>query len=634
MKLQLRERISTIFTAGDLVITVLMLYLLCYYVSTRGIFEGKASGDGYQGFLYLPGILFHHTLDIAPVSAEWAHRLGREATGHVANACPIGPVILWAPTYLFGLLLKKTFLILHGLHLLPRAIWTRLPLTPLHVYGPFDFFMAGLGAFFSGVCGIALSFKLLRRRLSLLASRYAVVTAILATPITWYLVTQPLYQHACAFFAVTLFIERWDAYRDALSWRRALILGALAGFAMLMRLQEAIILALPGMDIAIALFKARRDPRAALSLTGRGVTILIVAFIVFLPQLLIWKYYFGSFRTPQAAGHMRWSDPALIETLFSTRAGLVPWIPALYIALPGLLLCGRLLKGLALPLSILFLLDFYVNSCAWDFHGSWAFGPRRFTDMTVVIAAGLGAAFSRIAENPGRFTKLRRGVLCVVTALLILWNGLLMELMRQRKTKSSSAGAYPASTWVEWAKGPKWLVRTFERVGFPFVQPVAWIYGAIYHMPSAAFEGIVGNYILERDWRIRSFILTPSIPFGRQQQSYVIEGTPRQPWHDRNDGPSQVVVSGSTVRLILPFSAVERVTFELLGDLKGKESQLGITWNGVAMQPLFSPGRVRVVVPKHLVHHRGRLNELIFSNVPPGSALSELLFYSSTAWWQ
>lgn len=605
-----------------------MLYLICYYVSTRGIFEGKASGDGYQGFLYLPGILFHHTLDVAPVSAEWANRLGREATGHVANACPIGPVILWAPTYLFGLLLKKTLLILYSLHLLPRGLALKLPLTPLSAYGRYDFFMAGFGAFLSGLCGIALMFKLLRRRLSLPASRYAVVTAVLATPITWYLVTQPLYQHACAFFAVTLFIERWDAYREALSWRRALILGALAGFAMLMRLQEAIILVLPGLDIAIELVKSRRDPRVALSWIGRGVAILIVAFIVFLPQLLIWKYYFGSLRTPQAAGHMRWSSPAIIETLFSTRAGLFPWIPVLYLAVPGLLFCGRFLKGLARPLAILFLIDFYVNSCAWDFHGSWAFGPRRFTDMTVVIAAGLGAGFARIAESSRRFAKLRRVVLCVVTALLILWNGLLMELMRQRKTKSSCAGAYPASTWVEWAKGPSWLVRTFERVGFPFVQPVAWIYGAIYHMPSAAFEGIVGNYILERDWKVRSFILTPKILF-REQQSYVIEGVSRVGWEKKGSG----VVTGPTVRLVLPFSAVETVTLELTGDLKGKESQISVLWNGVPMKPLSTAGRVRVVVPKQLVHHRGRLNTLVFSNVPEGSALSELMFFSSTMWW-
>ena len=89
-------------------------------------------------------------------------------------------------------------------------------------------------------------------------------------------------------------------------------------------------------------------------------------------------------RPPQKPGHIRWGDPAWIELLFSMRAGLFPWIPALYLVVPGL--CWLMLRrprarALALALSLMFLGQLYVNAAVFDFHCSWAFGPRRLTGL-------------------------------------------------------------------------------------------------------------------------------------------------------------------------------------------------------------------------------------------------------------
>ena len=35
-----------------------MLALVVYYVATRGVFQGKASGDGFFGFHYLRALVF------------------------------------------------------------------------------------------------------------------------------------------------------------------------------------------------------------------------------------------------------------------------------------------------------------------------------------------------------------------------------------------------------------------------------------------------------------------------------------------------------------------------------------------------------------------------------------------------
>jgi hypothetical protein len=206
--------------------------------------------------------------------------------------------------------------------------------------------------------------------------------------------------------------------------------------------------------------------------------------------------------------------------------------------------------------------------------------------------------------------------------------------VRQRRTKSSCAGAYPASVWVEWAQGPKWLVRAFARVGYPFVQPAAFIYGLIYRMPAVAFEGIVGNYILERDWHVHDFVMTPRIDL-REPQSYVVEGMAPLAWGEKGSG----AVTGPRVRLILPMTANEPIRFDLLGDFPGPGPGPGpgqtihVYWNGVELDKLSGPGRLSATVPGSLTHHRGRLNELLFEGVPVGSTFTSLEFQSLSRWW-
>ena len=72
--------------------------------ATRGVFQGKASGDGWFGFQYLRAIVFFHTLDMQRVAAGVPAVLrARAGPGHhMPNRCPFGPVFVQMPFYLVG----------------------------------------------------------------------------------------------------------------------------------------------------------------------------------------------------------------------------------------------------------------------------------------------------------------------------------------------------------------------------------------------------------------------------------------------------------------------------------------------------------------------------------------------------
>jgi hypothetical protein len=637
-KLERLRRLVRLFTAGDPVVAAVAATLVVYYCATRGIFQGKASGDGYFGFMYLPGALQHFSFDLNKTVPFWTNILGREATGRVANPCPIGPTLFWLPTYLIGFGLEK----LAGLVVkLPSAGQTE-----------FDFWMAGLGSLLAGLGGLSLQFRLLARRLGVGAARFATVGIGLATPIAWYLCNQPLYQHACAFLVVTALVERWDAWRGAMTRRRWALLGALGGAAMLMRLQEGVWLLLPGLDAAAAAIAALAAPRGTgLAGAGKepqrardwgalrealigGALLAAVALVVFAPQLAVWRYFFGHLRPPQPPGHMRWLDPAIVATLFSTRAGLLAWSPILYLSLIGLALGQKRLGPLAPRMALMVLLQLWVNAAAWDHWGSWAYGARRFSDGMVAFGCGLGALWSWLearGQTPEatRKTLRWRRALAIACGLAVAYNGLLMELVRRQKIKSSGSGAFAAATWIKWAGGPAWLGAALDKVGYPFSQPAGWIFALAHGVPASTFEGVVGNYVPERDCRIHAIFYRPSIEFA-DPGKLVVEGIAGPPVGKPG---AQLVPVGPRVRLLVPLYAAQPVRLTLAGTFGGREAEVRARWDGHPLVAAPKPGSIGFAVPAELVHSRSRVGELEL-DLPPATQVGKLTVDDRVVqWW-
>lgn len=644
-RLRIEQGLSALRSADPFFVALCVL-LTVYYWITPGIFEGKASGDGLVAFYYFPGLWFHGSLDMARVApAHVAAAFGRESTGLVANPNPIGPPLLWIPFFFLSLVLKKGLLLVGALlgRAAPAGLLRALP-ELRQPYCSFDYFVTGLGSLFYGLVGVSRVLRLLLRHTSLSAARFGALVATLASPLAWYLTTQPLYQHACAFFAVSLLVERWDAYRTEdggdLRLRHAAILGALGGLCLLMRTQQGVWLLLPGWDLLTRFLRvlgqrsaALRDRlRAALAVVGRAAAFLLCAVVTFAPQAALWVHYYGRLRPPQKPGHIRWGDPAIVELLFSTRAGLFPWVPILYLVVPGLLwllLRRARARTLVVTLCLVFLAQIYINAAVFDFHASWSFGPRRFTECVVVLALGLAALWQALSRR-GRL------VLALVAAAAVLWNCTLVELMRTRRIKSSSSGAFPASIWVRWAHGPEWLARFFDRAGYPFAQPAAALFSLRYGVPMVTFEGVVGNYLLDRDLANRSLVVLKNIYFSDPWSTYVVDGMPQMDRsRPRPPGPPIAMSpTGPTVRVLVPLRAQEPLRLIVRGQLGPRPEDVGVRWNGTALPARPIAGGLWVDVPQAVTTTHARANVLELTGLSPEARLQELDFESLGDWWR
>src|SRR4051812_31705170 len=169
-----RSRSSRLYqriAAGDPVLLLGMLLLCVYYVATRGVFQGKASGDGWFGFMYLRAIFFEHTLDMKSVIPEYLPYFSVSGPHHaMPNRCPFGPVILWAPFYLLAIGAAK---LLGALHLIG----------PYKGSEPFFAWFTGLGTLTMTLLGYRATYVLLLRHASRTAARIGSAVAVWATPI-------------------------------------------------------------------------------------------------------------------------------------------------------------------------------------------------------------------------------------------------------------------------------------------------------------------------------------------------------------------------------------------------------------------------------------------------------------------
>jgi hypothetical protein len=576
-----------------------MALLLAAYVSVPGVFQGKHSGDGFFGFAYLRALVFHHTLDMQGVLPTWVPFFGLDpVTHHMPNRNPIGPLLFWMPFYLLACAGAWVYRLFGGAALGPDSA--------------FHAWMAALGTLLGVLLGARQLFILCRRHATPAAARLALFAVLFGTPVAWYTVVQPLYQHGLAFAASALFVERWDASRGEVGRRRYVLLGLLGGWAASVRLQELLFLLLPIGELAAAVVRGdrRRERIEGALLLGGG---LLVAFV---PQLLVWRYYGGSLWKPVQVEPLRLGEPEFVTTLFSMRGGLLPWSPVVYAcaACFGWALYRRRQVALLVGLAAIFVVNLWVVASAWVLSGGYGFGARRLSDGATLFAVALAIGWAALPSG-----WVRRATVGFVALCVALTTGA-AGLQQRSKSRSTSAMARTRGAWLREVKGPEWLARLLETTGDPFVQPAGGLFALLHRAPLASFEAVVGQAMLERDGQWFQVIPdSKSIPVDRAHRFQLLGGLdfPERPGAARVTGP---------IRALVPLFLAEEVAVVLVGSLRPGVATARCNGHSVQVAP-HSKG-ARLTLPDTVARHG--LNELVL-DLPPGSTLERLEFSPTRA---
>lgn len=351
-------------------------------------FRPVIEGDGVGYYAYLHAALVSQSLDLgneyaAAIASHTPVYLPlittRTATGHLADFFPVGPAILSAPAYLIALGLRSSGEPQYG--------------------SPFveAFTLASLlyGLIALGICYRLASAVVMYRR----AAFIGVIGATLATPLVYYLLTDPSYSHTFSVFCVSAFLYAWWKGPPR-TYRGWFGLGLLGGLMALTRFQD-------GLLVAIVLIDFRRLRWGALLLIP-GV------LLAFVPQLALDQVQYGAWlpqRPPDQPLDLLHGN--YLEVLFSSNNGLFVWTPVALVTGAGFFLLKD--RRLQLACAYAFLVEIAIDGSIRDYGGA-AFGARRLLDLFPFAVIGVAAVAARIGS---RFDWAAIGVFCVWNLILV-----------------------------------------------------------------------------------------------------------------------------------------------------------------------------------------------------------------------
>lgn len=413
-------------------------------------------GDALGYYAWLRSVVFDGDIDFSndyrlldAGFAEDSEELTPLATGLVPNKWPPGSAVLWAPLVLavgamVGLL---------------NLLGAQIPFNGLSL--PFKI-SAGVAGIAYATAGAWLCYDLARRVYPAGLAFWATTTLWLGGSLLYYSLVSPAYSHATSLFVVALFTHTWYRTRDRRDLRRFAVLGALAGLAGLVRSQDLIILVIPGIELLDGIRRRRWSFAAA---CGRLAVLCLACAALFSPQLWVWQMIYGTpFLNPHtpdgASGYFLWTQPAILQTLFSTRQGLISWTPIVLFAAVGLPWLVQRDRLVAWTAGITLLLALYVNAAAVPWWAGAGFGGRRFVSYLPFLVLGLSAflATRPLASRP-TFVRLASLVLIGSNVLFLLQYQLFMRGF------TDLVAAYPEGPWAVFV----------ERFVVPFRLAAAWL---------------------------------------------------------------------------------------------------------------------------------------------------------------
>lgn len=274
---------------------------------------------------------------------------------------------------------------------------------------------ASLGITWLGCVRIVDTLELGGRRSELIAA-----AAVLGFVVPFYAVGSPGYAHApdaavCSWLCWSL-LERRDPVPSAT------IIGVLLACAVLVRMQNALWLLWPLVEVLESIARGPREHRA--TKLRRLLIVASLGALGFAPQLGLGLAHPGS-----ARGSIGWTlaffdldgiGRDLASVLVGVH-GLVRWTPIAGLALLGLgwALVDRGSRDRVVAPAAVMLGVWLLFACVRDVDGGDAFGARRMAGIVGVLALGLGDLWSRLAKHSSRIAA---GMLATALALLVALN--------------------------------------------------------------------------------------------------------------------------------------------------------------------------------------------------------------------
>lgn len=379
-----------------------------------------ADARGY--YAYLPALVIDHSLDFSAASHDRSGEFigggilsKHNDRGYVVNQWPMGVAITLFPA----------FVLAHGI------TWSLYLATGAEAFAPDGFNLVYQGICLAWIMGLItgamiLTDRVLRERFHIRgpAIAGAILSFWIGTHYAWYIFREPFMAHAVAagwvmgvfYFAhriLQIIDERQNTKDrgqnggadDTFVFRRLLFtlnflgLAFCISMAMTCRLTNAVLFPL----FAYILWRVIRSGLFVSWLKILPIAMLGVAPLVVYQVVLRITTGQAVHADVQGLGYrphevFYWTDPALLQSLISSRHGLFSWAPIVLLAVwglwRGLRREGRWREPMLVCGLISILALWYINASWYAWWFGWSMGNRGFLDLGVIFIFGFAFLYN------------------------------------------------------------------------------------------------------------------------------------------------------------------------------------------------------------------------------------------------
>lgn len=388
---------------------------VCYQTGFFPYRPTHSDGNGY--YMYLPAVFTYHDLGMKFVyNGSFSDPSGLVntffpmATGQVVDKYTMGVAVLQLPFFLVADIIAKIFTpdVADGF----SAIYQLANIAS----GCFYYFLGS-------VC----TYKICKKYADAKSGFWAVVMVTFGTGLFHYITRDGGYSHVYSYAMIALFMVLVDRYEEKQTKKLQFLGGICFGLLTLVRVTNAVMV-LIYVFYRVSSVKEFGERLKKILLPKNWILIALGVLIVWLPQLLYWKWAAGSFfvNSYNLPGNefderFYWTSPKILQVLFTTNRGIFFWCPVLILSAVAMFLLFKKAKEFQLGLILATAAFTYVTASWWAYDGLCGFTNRFFVDLSAVFIFEL-ALFLKEMQNHKRLNT----VIWIFMILAVLWTNLFM----------------------------------------------------------------------------------------------------------------------------------------------------------------------------------------------------------------
>ncbi|MFH0866706.1 MAG: hypothetical protein V1904_10960 [Bacteroidota bacterium] len=317
-------------------------------------------------------------------------------------------------------------------------------------------YVYGISIWFAAITyvylGLVLLYKILRNWFHKAPSIIAVLAVYLCTNLFYYSHVQPGMSHAYSFFVLSLFVFSLDKLIRSPGIAISVLCGVSLGLALLIRPTNVFYVLLFLLFEIYSLMALRARLRWMMKNAKYLFVILLLIFIVFIPQMLYWhavtgKYFVYSYAYSygQAETFEFWNAPKIGYVLFGVESGWFIYSPIFFFFIAGILWMIFSGNKLWIAILLLFVLILYANASWWAYTFSCSYGHRAFIEYYPLFIIPVAFLLKKV------FYMKRKFLLSITVFLIVVFAFVNIRM---------SQLYYKESCWIR----PGWTWEHYNRL--------------------------------------------------------------------------------------------------------------------------------------------------------------------------